>query len=856
MHTLGINETLHLHNTDVENGLTHSQVSDYQEKYGMNQLDKRKKKSVFIRFFLNFKEFMIIVLLIASAVSYAIGEKTDAFIILSIIILNALISTYQEIKAEGSIASLQSLTAPKCMVMRDGEKLEIDTKYIVPGDIVIIEAGNSIPADGRLIEAQSLKIEESTLTGESLPVDKNTDVILKSDIPLGDKFNCVFSGTTVSYGIGKFVVTAIGMHTELGKIASLMTEEKNEATPLQVKLAEIGKILGMVVLLISAIIFGLGIIQGRDIFEMFFTAVSLSVAAIPEGLPAIVTIVLSLGVQRLSQENAVVKKLPAVETLGSSSVICSDKTGTLTQNKMIVQDVFTFDTSAMDELLLGSVLCNDATDKIGDPTEIALIQFGISKGYDKKTVNSAQLRMASLPFDSERKMMSTIHHLENVFISYTKGALDEIIKRCDFMIADGMQQSLTDEYKKVLFEQNALFASKALRVLAISKKYHSKMPSDLSFTVIEEGMIFIGLIAMMDPPREEVYEAIKKCKLAGIRPIMITGDHQLTATAIAEKLGILNTGEKVITGSELNLMSDDVFYKNIESFSVYARVAPEHKVRIVKAWQSKNQVVAMTGDGVNDAPALRMAEIGVAMGKVGTDVSRNAASIVLMDDNFSTIVTAIEEGRAIYSNIKKAIHYLLSCNMGEIILLLLAILFNLPIPLLPVQILWVNLITDSFPALALGVEAKDSDLLDHPPRSKSESIFSDGLIYKIGIEGLIIGFISFVVFIYGLQFDLTVARTMTFLTISFSQLIHSINVRSDKSIIFVKGLFTNKYSLLAIAISSLLQFFILVFPFTQKIFKVTMLNPSQFAIVFIFSFIPLLIIEIYKLIKYLAFEKK
>lgn len=853
MYNLPIDTIIKKLNTHIKNGLTTDQVTSNHDTFGYNVLDHRKPTPLWKKFLNNFKEFMIIILMVASVISFFIGEKTDAVIIIMIVILNGVISTYQEMKAEESIESLKSLTTPSCVVIRNSQKMEIKAEDLVPGDIVFIEAGNFIPADGRLIQITSLKVEESTLTGESVPVEKNIDIIEGENIPIGDQLNSVFSGTIVTYGSGTFVVTSIGMKTQLGKIADLISEEKLTMTPLQVKLKEIGKIIGIIVLIVSTLIFTLGIIQGRDLFEMFFTAVSLAVAAIPEGLPAIVTIVLALGVRRLSQKNAVIRKLPAVETLGSSSVICSDKTGTLTQNKMAIMDTYYQSESDKEALIVCSLLCNDASltkeQEIGDPTETALLRYGMQEDYHIESLTDKYPRTNGIPFDSVRKMMTTIHQSEDTFVSYTKGAVDELLNRCSSVLIDGKIMPLNDSLIEEIVDKNQSFATDALRVLAFAKKDWSDLPEDITSETIENDLVFLGLLAMMDPPREEVKLAIDNCHRAGIRPVMITGDHLITAKAIAEELGILREGDKIISGQDLHVMSDEVFAENIEQYSVYARVSPEHKVKIVKAWQSKGHVVAMTGDGVNDAPALRMAEIGIAMGKVGTDVSRNAAAMVLMDDNFATIIAAIEEGRSIYSNIRKSIRYLLSCNFGEIFLLLVAMLMNLQVPLLPIHILWVNLVTDSFPALALGVEPKDMGLLNRPPRAKNESLFSNGLFYKIALEGLLVGSISLAIYIYALDFSLEVARTMTFLTLSFSQLIHSINVRSSDSVVFKKGLLTNKYSLYAIAVSLTLQLTIVFIPFTRSVFKIVSLPLNLWMIVILSSLIPLILVEMIKLIK-------
>jgi Ca2+-transporting ATPase len=853
MYRQTIEDLIKQFNTNIKIGLSNDQVEIIRKNHGYNELEEARPTPLWKKFIKNFKDFMIFILIAAAIISFVLGEKTDAFIIIAIVLINAIISTYQEMKAEESISALKSLTAPKCVVLRDGEKMEIDAKFLVPGDVVFIEAGNFVPADGRLMESSNLKMEESTLTGESLPVEKNTMQLDSENLQIGDQTNMVFTGTVVTYGSGKFIVTSTGMNTQLGKIATLISEEKESLTPLQIKLDEIGKIIGVIVLLISAIIFIVGIVQGRDTFDMFFIAVSLAVAAIPEGLPAIVTIVLALGVRRLSQKNAVIRKLPAVETLGSSSVICSDKTGTLTQNKMTVMDFFTMSTPDKKTLIISSILCNDATitseNEIGDPTETALIRYGLDNKYTQNNINDIYPRIDGLPFDSDRKMMTTVHTDKTSFVSFTKGAVDEIITRCNYVLIDGIKVKFDKEKKAQVLQKNRFFAEKALRVLGFASKDYEQQPTEITSETIEDDMTFIGLLAMMDPPREEAKLSIKKCQTAGIKPVMITGDHKITATVIARDLGILKNDDEVITGKELSEISDDDLINNVQNYSVYARVSPEHKVKIVKAWQSNNHVVAMTGDGVNDAPALRMADIGIAMGKVGTDVSRSAASMVLMDDNFSTIVVAIEEGRGIYSNIKKSIRYLLSCNFGEIFLLLLAMLMNLKVPLLPIHILWINLVTDSFPALALGIEPKDKNILDESPRKKGENIFSNGLIYKIVFEGLLVGLIALGIFVYGLSINITIARTMTFLTLAFSQLVHSINVRSDDSIIFVKGLFSNKYSLYAILTSVLLQVFIVSVPFTQNLFKVTHLSFNQWIIVLLSSLIPLFVIELIKIIK-------
>ena len=848
-------------NSNAATGLSDEQVTEKQQKFGYNQFAEEKKTSIFVKFLSNFKDFMIIILMIAGIISFFLGDEIDTILIFAIVIINSVIGTFQELKAEKAIESLKELSAPKTIVIRCNNKIEISSSELVPGDIVVLESGNYVPADGRIIDSFSMKVDESILTGESVSIDKDSSVITEPELALGSQLNMVFSGTIVTYGRGKYVVTAIGMNTEIGKIASLIMSEKEGLTPLQIKLKEIGKLLGILVLGISAVIFFLGIYQHRDVFEMFLSAVSLAVAAIPEGLPSIVTIVLALGVQRLSQKNAVIRKLPAVETLGSSSVICSDKTGTLTQNKMTVVKTYVdkklFDISSTKEstidiankmLIEAIVLCNDSTlenDKLlGDPTETALIRFGYDYGYIKEDLEHIKMRINELPFDSERKMMSTIHQNESKYIMYTKGAFDELVNICPTILINGKIETLTEAILEDLTSKNELLAEKAIRVLAVAYKSIEDLTSANIAT--ESDLTFIGLVGMIDPPRKEVKESIKICINAGIRPVMITGDHKTTALAIAKQLGIFNIGDKYLTGKDLSAMSQDELNKTVDNYSVYARVSPEHKVKIVKAWQSRNKVVAMTGDGVNDAPALKIAEIGVAMGKVGTDVSRNAADMILVDDNFTTIVSAIEEGRTIFSNIRKSIRYLLSCNIGEVVLLIFAMLFNLNVPLLPMHILWVNLVTDSFPALALGLEPSEKNVMKQKPREKNESIFANNLAYKIILEGFFIGVISLGVYAYSLRFGLEVARTMAFMTIVFTQLSHSINVRSNKSILFDKGLTSNKYSLIAIMVSSALQIAIATFSPLQAIFKLSNLNSNQWLIVVLAGLLPLIIIEFKK----------
>ena len=730
-------------NTNIESGLNENEVNDARSKYGYNELKSKKKKSLIVKFFEQFKDFMIIVLIISAIVSGIVGVAegeglTDTIIILIVVILNAIIGVIQENKAEKSLEALKKLSNHVAKVIRNGKLEIVESRQLVPGDIVVLDTGDYVPADLRIIESINLKSQESALTGESVPVEKISDIIEDKNIGIGDRANMLFSSSLITYGRGKGIVVETGMNTEVGKIAGIINETENTQTPLQLKLNKLGKILGIVALIICVIIFVIGLLYGKEPIHMFMTAVSLAVAAIPEGLPAVSTIVLAIGVQRMVKKNAIIKNLPSVETLGSSSVICSDKTGTLTQNKMTVEMVFynnnlakvsdIKDKNKEFELLIDSgVLCNDTkisdNKKLtGDPTETALIDLAYKIQKDAKNIISTHKRVGEVPFDSDRKLMTTINEYNGKYIVYTKGAVDELMKRCINYTLNGNIKDDLQEYRKIVSENNMLMANNALRVLGFAYKELDVMPTDQEIKEIEKDLTFIGMVGMIDPPREEAKEAVKKCKTAGIKPIMITGDHKLTATAIAKQLGILENDTEAITGAQLEQMPQSELEKNIENYSVYARVSPEHKVRIVKAWQKKGNVVAMTGDGVNDAPALKTADIGCAMGVVGTDVAKEAADVILTDDNFATVVSAVEEGRRIYNNILKAIQYLLSSNVGEIITLFVAILIT-PIlastfgitdisnltPLLPIHILWINLVTDSLQALALAVDPPEKN---------------------------------------------------------------------------------------------------------------------------------------------------
>ena len=755
-----VDETVNELKTNEESGLTTEEVNTRKEKYGLNELAKKKKKSTFVKFLEQFKDFMIIVLIISAVISGIVGVKqeglsgmTDTIIILVVIIANAIIGVLQENKAEKSLEALQKLSSHVAKVMRNGKLLTIPSRELVPGDVVILETGDYVPADLRIIEAVNLKAQESALTGESVPVEKMSARIEDEKVGIGDRINMLFASSLITYGRGKAIVVETGMNTEVGKIANIINSAEEGETPLQAKLNKLGKTLGIVALIICFVIFGIGLLYGKDVIEMFLTAVSLAVAAIPEGLPAVSTIVLAIGVQRMVKKNAIVKKLPAVETLGSATVICSDKTGTLTQNKMTVEKIYydnkvfevkDFKRDLCDEdlnkLIYASMLCNDTkiteSDKLaGDPTETALVDLGFKLDYEG-TLYGQYPRVQEIPFDSDRKLMTTVNESNGKYIVYTKGGVDELLARCTKYIINGEIKNDLKEFKERIKEVNNEMASSALRVLAMAYKELDHKPTNEEMNSMESDLIYIGMVGMIDPPRLEVKDAVAKCKKAGIKTVMITGDHKVTAIAIAKTLGILENEDEAITGLELEEMSQEELEKNVRKYSVYARVSPEHKVRIVKAWQANGEIVAMTGDGVNDAPSLKIADIGCAMGVVGTDVAKEAADVILTDDNFATVVSAVEEGRRIYDNILKAIQFLLSSNIGEIVTLFVAILItpwlsskfgidiNLIQTLLPIHLLWINLVTDSLPALALAVDPAEADVMERKPfKHKGRSIY-------------------------------------------------------------------------------------------------------------------------------------
>ena len=858
--TLEKNDVIRRLNTKEREGLTEEEVKIRQAKYGKNKLKDKKKESIIIKFIKQFNDFMIITLIIASIISAVIskmqGENdyVDSIIIIGIVIFNALMGVIQEAKAEKSIEALKQMTPQITKVIRNGKTTEINAEDLVKGDIVILETGNFIPADCRIIESHNLKIEESSLTGEAEPSLKEANIICKKDIPLGDMKNMAFMASTVVNGTGKAIVTETGMETKVGQIANMIIEDEAPETPLQKKLGEVGKILGIACLAICIIIFIIGLIKKIEPIEMFMTAVGLAVAAIPEGLPAIVTIMLSIGVTKMAKRNSIIRKLPAVETLGSSNVICSDKTGTLTQNKMKVVEVKSKNPKF---IITMATLCTDCEitvennqeKVIGEPTEKAIVEEGLHIGCNKKETEKIFQRINEIPFDSNRKMMTTIHRIGSKYRIICKGAPDVLLDKCTkevLEIGDSQDIKVKTLDKLKIKNENEQMAHKALRVIAVAFKDVTELPSKIDSSTIENNLTFVGLIGMIDPPREGVKEAVKTCKTAGIKTVMITGDHLETAKAIAKDLGILNNGEKAITGQELDKMTQEQLEKNIKEYSVFARVTPEHKVRIVKAWQRNGAVVAMTGDGVNDSPALKNANIGIAMGKNGTDVAKNAADIILTDDNFVTIVEAVKQGRNIYDNIKKAVHFLLSTNIGEIVTIFVGLILGLKSPLLAIQLLWINLVTDSLPAIALGLEKPEKDIMKRKPVNSKKGIFANGLWNKIILEGTMIGVLTLVAFSIGNKYyTLEVARTMAFLSIGFLELIHSINVKNEKSI-FETGLFENKYLVGSFVLGIFVQAIVVVVPAFAKVFEVVPLSLTQWIITIAISILPIPVIELQK----------
>ncbi len=859
-HSSSVEEVSKKLKTNINIGLSEEEAQKRFERYGPNNLKEKKKESIFVKFIKQFNDFMIITLIIAAIISAVVSKLNgeadyiDSIIIVAIVIFNAIMGLVQEQKAEKSLEALKKMSAPNAKVRRNGRVQEIDATMVVPGDIVILEAGNYVPADCRLINSYNLKIEESALTGETIPSLKDSSKILKENTAMGDLCNMVFATTIVVNGHGEAIVVETGMNTRVGKIAGMIIEDESPETPIQKKLAEVGKILAIACIIICVLIFVIGIFKKIPIIEMFMTSVGLAVAAIPEGLPAIVTIMLSIGVTKMAKKNSIIRKLPAVETLGSSSVICSDKTGTLTQNKMTVTEVRNcFGRANSNErkfiFELGT-MCTDTTEEringklgfVGEATEVAISNAAMEEGVSKSFLYDEMKRINDIPFDSKRKMMTTIHKYGNGYRIITKGAPDVLLKRCSNCYSGGQIVPIFSK-KDDINEQNNQMAEKALRVIAVAYKDVEKLPE---MQDVEKDLIFCGLIGMIDPPREGVKEAVRTCRRAGIKTVMITGDHLQTAKAIAKELGILKRGDLAIDGETLERMSQHELEQNIMDYSVFARVSPEHKVRIVKAFQSTGAVVAMTGDGVNDAPALKNADIGIAMGKGGTDVAKNAADMILLDDNFVTIVEAVKQGRNIYDNIKKAIHFLISTNIGEIVTIFFGLVLGIKSPLLAIQLLWINLVTDSLPAIALGLEKEEENIMSRLPRNPKKNLFADGLWWKIMIEGAMLGIFTLLAFSIGNRlYSVEVGRTMAFLTLGILELVHSFNIKSEESI-FKIGVFENKYLIGALVLGVILQVIVVVVSPLAQIFSLVPLTGIQWLYTVLIAIAPIPIVEIQK----------
>jgi len=859
-HSSSVEEVSKKLKTNINIGLSEEEAQKRFERYGPNNLKEKKKESIFVKFIKQFNDFMIITLIIAAIISAVVSKLNgeadyiDSIIIVAIVIFNAIMGLVQEQKAEKSLEALKKMSAPNAKVRRNGRVQEIDATMVVPGDIVILEAGNYVPADCRLINSYNLKIEESALTGETIPSLKDSSKILKENTAMGDLCNMVFATTIVVNGHGEAIVVETGMNTRVGKIAGMIIEDESPETPIQKKLAEVGKILAIACIIICVLIFVIGIFKKIPIIEMFMTSVGLAVAAIPEGLPAIVTIMLSIGVTKMAKKNSIIRKLPAVETLGSSSVICSDKTGTLTQNKMTVTEVRNcFGRANSNErkfiFELGT-MCTDTTEEringklgfVGEATEVAISNAAMEEGVSKSFLYDEMKRINDIPFDSKRKMMTTIHKYGNGYRIITKGAPDVLLKRCSNCYSGGQIVPIFSK-KDDINEQNNQMAEKALRVIAVAYKDVEKLPE---MQDVEKDLIFCGLIGMIDPPREGVKEAVRTCRRAGIKTVMITGDHLQTAKAIAKELGILKRGDLAIDGETLERMSQHELEQNIMDYSVFARVSPEHKVRIVKAFQSTGAVVAMTGDGVNDAPALKNADIGIAMGKGGTDVAKNAADMILLDDNFVTIVEAVKQGRNIYDNIKKAIHFLISTNIGEIVTIFFGLVLGIKSPLLAIQLLWINLVTDSLPAIALGLEKEEENIMSRLPRNPKKNLFADGLWWKIMIEGAMLGMFTLLAFSIGNRlYSVEVGRTMAFLALGILELVHSFNIKSEESI-FKIGVFENKYLIGALVLGVILQVIVVVISPLAQIFSLVPLTGIQWLYTVLIAIAPIPIVEIQK----------
>ncbi|MFJ8262903.1 cation-translocating P-type ATPase [Rummeliibacillus sp. NPDC094406] len=846
---------------DVTNeGLSDYDVQIRQEEYGFNELEESKRTSILAVFFGQFKDLLVIILLIAASISFLLGEVGSTIVIMIVVILNAILGTVQHIKAEKSLDNLKALTSPVAKVMRNNQIIEILSEEIVVGDILFLEAGDYVSADGRLLESHNLQINESSLTGESLAVAKSTDPISEDNVPIADKNNMVFTGSFVTNGRGTVIVTAIGMDTEIGKIANLLDTAKEKKTPLQVSLDNFGEKLALAITIICLFIFTIDLVRGRALVESFMFAVSLAVAAIPEALSSIVTIVLAFGTQKMAKENAIIRKLYAVESLGSVSVICSDKTGTLTQNKMAVQQVFVdqqiipYDrlnrsNAIQEQCIVLALLCNNAVTsdqkEIGDPTEMALVKLGRAFQLSELTVRENNPRISEIPFDSDRKLMSTLNRINQQNIMITKGALDVLLSRIVKIETSNGISNFTEEHRKKIEIVNRNFSKNGLRVLAITYKNIAKQSIDIQD---EKDLTFVGLIAMMDPPREESRAAVASCIKAGIKPVMITGDHKITATAIAKQIGILKNPSEAIEGYEIEELTDEQLQEKVQDISVYARVSPEHKLRIVKAWQEKGNVVAMTGDGVNDGPALKQADIGVAMGVAGTEVAKDASSMVLTDDNFSTIVKAISNGRSLYANIKNAIMFLLSGNAGAIFVVLYATVLGLPVPFAPVHLLFINLLTDSLPAIAIGLEPHSKKIMKDKPRNIHMPLLNKKFTTQVFLEGLLIAISTIIAFRMGLATgDTITATTMAFTTLCLSRLVHGFNSRSKESI-FTIGVFSNKYTWLAFIIGVVCLHLVLFMPGLTSVFEVAKLSGLQLGFIYVLSFMPFLVNQWFKVL--------
>lgn len=855
--------------SDQTMGLSQSEAKKRLDQYGENRLKEKKKKSILMKFLEQFRDVMVLILLGAAVVSFVVAlseHDSSAFfeplLILLIVVVNAVMGVIQESKAERSLEALMGMAAPHARVIRDGQEQVIDAAGVVPGDVIRLEAGDFVPADARLLSASSLKAEESALTGESVPAQKDAEAVLNEDAALGDRVNCIYSGCSIVYGTATALVTQTGMDTEMGKIAGMLDSQSEVQTPLQQKLAQLGKYMGALALAICAIIFVMGILDGMPVMEIFMTAVSLAVSAIPEGLPVIVTIVLSIGVERMAKRNAIVKKLPAVETLGSTSVICSDKTGTLTQNKMTLMEAYLDEgkqaeaigrdnSKGIRKLLQYGVLCSNGSIyyeegkevHIGDPTETSIIAAAAKNGIRQEELVQQYPRLGEIPFDSDRKLMTTIQRIDGAYVAITKGAFDMLAPRC---IRGDMEAA-----KKVVEELSA----RALRVLAVAFRVWEEIPQELSPENMERDLIFLGLVGMIDPPREEAKQAVAICQQAGIRPIMITGDHVITASAIARQLGILKEGEEAITGAQLQGLTDAEFDGHLERISVYARVSPEDKIRVVQAWQRKGQIVSMTGDGVNDAPALKAADIGCAMGITGTDVAKGAADMTLQDDNFATIVAAVREGRGIYNNIRKTVGFLLGTNIGEVLLVFCSMLFWKAAPLLSMQLLWINLVTDSLPAIALGMEPVEDRVMEQRPRPKKEGIFAHGLGIQVILQGMMFGALALMAFWIGWNGtgSLEGGRTLAFLVLGLSQIIHAFNMRSTRSL-FQIGVFTNSKLNKAAFLSIILMACVLFVPPLAYIFGLQILEPGLYGIGLLLALVPVVVLELVKALGLIAGE--